>query len=207
MTITGILCILIFGISLWGFNSQTIFEKMMHYPYQEARDNSYYRFLTSIFLHGSWLHLLVNLFVFYTFGAAIENQFGHLFGPTMGRVNFLLLFLLSGVLADLFTFRKHRDDPHFRSVGASGAISGVMFSYVLFYPLENLYLYGLIPIPGIIVGVLYLWYSNYAAKKEGGRIDHSAHFYGAVAGVIFTIVVYPKVIMSFIQQLLGVFGG
>src|SRR5690606_18120585 len=122
-------------------------------------------------------HLLVNLFVFYTFGAAIENQFGHLFGPTMGRVNFLLLFLLSGVLADLFTFRKRRDDPHFRSVGASGAISGVMFSYVLFYPLQNLFLYGLVTMTGICFLVLDLLYSNSAARNEGGSIDHTAHFY------------------------------
>lgn len=205
MTITTILCIIIFGISLWGFNSQPVFLKLMHYPYVEARDRSYYRFFTSIFLHGSWLHLLVNLFVFYTFGQAIEYQFANLFGETMGRINFLLLFVLSGVMADVFTFRKHRDDPNFRSVGASGSISGVMFAYVLFYPLQNLYLYGLIPIPGIIAGVLYLWYSNYAAKKEGGRIDHSAHFYGAVTGILFTIVVYPKVVTSFIQQLLSVF--
>lgn len=205
MTITTILCFIIFGISLWGFNSQPVFLKLMHYPYVEARDRSYYRFLTSIFLHGSWLHLLVNLFVFYTFGQAIEYQFVNLFGATMGRVNFLLLFVLSGVLADVFTYRKHLDDPNFRSVGASGSISGVMFAYVLFYPLQNLYLYGLIPIPGIIAGVLYLWYSNYAAKKEGGRIDHSAHFYGAVTGILFTIVVYPKVVTTFIQQLLSVF--
>lgn len=205
MTITTILCFIIFGISLWGFNSQPVFLKLMHYPYVEARDRSYYRFFTSIFLHGSWLHLLVNLFVFYTFGQAIEYQFVNLFGGTMGRVNFLLLFVLSGVMADVFTYRKHLDDPNFRSVGASGSISGVMFAYVLFYPLQNLYLYGIIPIPGIIAGVLYLWYSNYAAKKEGGRIDHSAHFYGAVTGILFTIVVYPKVVTSFVQQLLSVF--
>lgn len=205
MSITVILCAVIFGISLWAFNSQAVFEKLLHYPYLEARDNSWYRMFTSIFLHGSWLHLLVNLFVFYTFGEAIEYQFVHLFGPVMGKVNFLLLFLLSGVLADVFTFRKHRDNPSFRSVGASGSISGVMFAYVLFYPLENLYLYGIIPIPGIIAGVLYLWYSNYAARKEGGRIDHSAHFYGAVAGILFTIAVYPAVISSFIGELMSVF--
>jgi len=205
MTVTTTLCFIIFGISLWGFNSQSVFLNLMHYPYVTARDRSYYRFLTSIFLHGSWLHLLVNLFVFFTFGEAVEYQFGLLFGPVMGKINFLLLFLLSGILADVFTYRKHLEDPNFRSVGASGSISGVMFAYVLFYPLQNLYLYGLIPIPGIIAGVLYLWYSNYAAKKEGGRIDHSAHFYGAVAGIIFTIAVYPKVVPLFIQQLFSIF--
>lgn len=205
MSITLILCGIIFAISLWAFNNQTVFQNLMHYPYQEARDRSYYRLFTSIFLHGSWLHLLVNLFVFYTFGQAIEYQFGHLFGPVLGKVNFVLLFALSGVLADVFTYRKHKDDPQFRSVGASGSISGIMFAYVLFYPLEYLYLYGIIPIPGIIAAVLYLWYSNYASKKEGGRIDHNAHFYGAVTGLLFTIIVYPPVVPYFIKQLLSVF--
>ncbi len=205
MSVTIILCAIIFGISLWGFNSQALFQNLMHFPYKEARDRSYYRLFTSIFLHGSWLHLLVNLFVFYTFGEAIEYQFGHLFGPVMGKVNFVLLFVLSGVLADVFTFRKHKYNPNFRSVGASGSISGIMFSYVLFYPLEYLYLYGIIPIPGIIAAVLYLWYSNYASKKEGGRIDHNAHFFGAVTGLVFTIIVYPPVVSYFVNQLLSVF--
>ncbi|MBY5959039.1 rhomboid family intramembrane serine protease [Membranicola marinus] len=206
MSITLILCAIIFGISLWGFNSPALFHNLMHFPYQEARDKSYYRLFTSIFLHGSWLHLLVNLFVFYTFGEAIEYQFGHLFGPVLGKINFILLFVLSGVLADVFTYRKYSDNPNFRSVGASGSISGIMFAYVLFYPLEYLYLYGIIPIPGIIAAVLYLWYSNYASKKEGGRIDHNAHFFGAVTGLVFTIIVYPPVVSHFINELLSVLG-
>lgn len=206
MSITLILCAIIFGISLWGFNSPALFHNLMHFPYQEARDKSYYRLFTSIFLHGSWLHLLVNLFVFYTFGEAIEYQFGHLFGQVLGKINFILLFVLSGVLADVFTYRKYSDNPNFRSVGASGSISGIMFAYVLFYPLEYLYLYGIIPIPGIIAAVLYLWYSNYASKKEGGRIDHNAHFFGAVTGLVFTIIVYPPVVSHFINELLSVLG-
>lgn len=204
MSITIVICVVIFAISVWAWNDSRIFNNLMHYPYQEARDRSFYRFFTSIFLHGSWLHLLVNLFVFWTFGEAIEYQFNHIFGPVLGKVNFILLFVLSGVLADLPTFRKYKDNPNFRSVGASGSISGIMFAYVLFYPLQYLYLYGIIPIPGIIAGVLYLWYSNYAAKKEGGRIDHNAHFYGAVTGLIFTIITYPPVVKSFFQQLLSV---
>ncbi len=205
MSITVLFCFVVFGISLWGFRSPSVFHQLMHYPYVEARDRSYHRMITSIFLHGSWLHLLVNLFVFFTFGEAIEYLFIQLFGSALGRINFILLFLLSGLMASVFTFRKHLHDPNFRSVGASGSISGVMFAYVLFFPLQNLYLYGLIPIPGIIVGVLYLWYSNYAAKREGGRIDHSAHFYGAVTGLIFTIVIYPKSVSMFVQQLMSVF--
>ena len=119
--------------------------------------------------------------------------------------NFLMLFIFSGIISDLPTTFRYRDDPSFRSVGASGAISGIMFSYVLFYPLENLYLYGIIPIPGIIAGILYLWYSNHAAKKEGGRIDHNAHFFGAVSGLVITILLYPPVILSFFRDLMSVF--
>lgn len=205
MSLTVILCVVIFAVSVWAWNSPALFQKLVHYPYLESRDKSYYRLLTSIFLHGSWLHLLVNLFVFWTFGQAIESQFAYLFGPQLGKINFILLFIFSGVISDLPTTFKYRDQPSFRSVGASGAISGIMFSYVLFYPLENLYLYGIIPIPGIIAGVLYLWYSNYAAKKEGGRIDHNAHFYGAVSGLVITILLYPPVVLSFFQQLMSVF--
>lgn len=205
MSLIIILCAIIFAVSVWAWNSPAIFQRLVHFPYVESRDKSYYRLLTSIFLHGSWLHLLVNLFVFWTFGEAIEAQFSYLFGATMGKINFLLLFFFSGILSDLPTSFKYKDNPSFRSVGASGAISGIMFSYVLFYPLEYLYLYGIIPIPGIIAGVGYLWYSNYAAKKEGRRIDHNAHFYGAVFGLVITILLYPPVVLSFFRQLMDVF--
>lgn len=206
MSVTVILCAIIFGISLWAWNAPAVFRQLVHYPYQEARDRSYYRLVTATFLHGSWLHLLINLFVFWTFGEAIEIQFYHLFGPVVSKIYFLLLFFLSGVLGDVGTMVKYKDNPHFRSVGASGAVSGVMFAYVLFYPLQNLYLYGLIPIPGILAAIGYLWYSNYAAKKEGGRIDHNAHFYGAVAGLVFTIIIYPPVLSHFVREIMSVFG-
>lgn len=205
MSITVILCIIIFAVSVWAWNAPGIFQKLVHFPYLEARDRSYYRLFTAMFLHGSWLHLLINLFVFWTFGQAIEAQFAYLFGPKMGMINFLMLFIFSGIISDLPTTFRYRDNPSFRSVGASGAISGIMFSYVLFYPLENLYLYGIIPIPGIIAGILYLWYSNHAAKKEGGRIDHNAHFFGAVSGLVITILLYPPVVLSFFRDLMSVF--
>lgn len=205
MFITKGICIIIFCISIWAWSNDRLFNSLMHYPYQESRDRSYHRLFTSIFLHGNWLHLLVNLFVFWSFGEAIEYQFALIFGKLTGGILFTALFILSGILADVATMRKHRDNPNFSSVGASGSISGIMFAYVLFYPWQDLYLYGFIPIPGIVAGGLYLWYSSYAAKKEGGRIDHNAHLYGALAGLIFTIVVYPPIIPQFLEQLLSVF--
>lgn len=203
ITITKTLCILIFIISVWAWNDRKIFNGFMHFPFKEERDQSYYRLFTSIFLHGSWLHLLVNLFVLYSFGEAIEYQFIQLFGLTQGRIYFLILFLLSGILADIPTLKKFKDDIHFRSVGASGSISGIMFAYVLFYPWNLLYLYGIIPIPGIVAGIGYIWYSRYAAKKEGGRIDHNAHLFGAISGLVITILMYPAVLPAFFKQLMS----
>src|SRR5690625_2494119 len=113
-----------------------------------------------------------------------------------------MLFIFSGIISDLPTTFRYRDDPSFRSVGASGAISGIMFSYVLFYPLENLYLYGIIPIPGIIAGILYLWYSNHAAQKAGRRIDHNAHFFGALSWLLILSLLYPPVILSVFRVLM-----
>lgn len=202
MTVTTLLCIFIFLISVWAWNDPKIFNGFMHFPYQEARDRSFYRFFTSIFLHGSWLHLLVNLFVLWSFGQIIEDRFIQIFQPFVGKLYYLLLFLLSGILADIPTYYKFKSDYEFRSVGASGSISGIMFAYVLFYPWNMLYLYGIIPIPGIIAAVIYIWYSRYAAKKEGGRIDHNAHLFGALSGLIITILLYPPVLQIFFQKLI-----
>ncbi len=124
-----------------------------------------------------------------------------IFGETMGRLNFLLLYLLTIIFADIPTFLKHRNNPHYASVGASGAISGIVFVYILFFPWEMIYLYGVIGIPSIIAGVAYLAYSSWASKKGGDNIDHEAHFYGAVFGFLFTIVLKPSLFGDFIKNL------
>jgi membrane associated rhomboid family serine protease len=180
MTITLILIIVTALISWQAFSNRDMFYKLMHHPYQEMRDKQYYRWFTSIFLHGSTMHLFINMFVLYQFGTIVEQYFLSLFGEMMGRLNFLLLYLLSGIFADIPTYFKHKNNQMFSSVGASGAVSGILFAYVIFDPWAMLLLFFIIPVPAIIAAVLYLVYSSYASRKGGDNIDHDAHFYGAV---------------------------
>jgi len=141
------------------------------------------------------------MFVFYMFGDQIERQFLATFGEAMGRLNFLMLYLLTIVFANIPTFLTHKDNAYFSSVGASGAVSGIVFVYILFYPWARLYLFLVIPCPAIIAGVLYLVYSSYAAKKGGDNIDHLAHFGGAIFGMVFALILDPSLFNHFLHQL------
>jgi membrane associated rhomboid family serine protease len=201
MTVTILLIALTVLISWQSFNNRDMFYKLLHSPYLEARNREYYRFLTSMFVHGNWLHLGINMFVLYQFGTIVENYFVQLFGPLNGRINFILLYILAGITGDIPTFFKHKDSYSFSSVGASGAVSGILFAYVLFNPWAMLLLFFIIPVPAIIAAILYLVYSSYASKNSADLIDHDAHFYGAVFGAIFTIALKPSLLTLFLSQL------
>jgi len=201
MSITLVLIIVIGFISYQALNDRSKMNKLLHSPYQEARNKEYYRWLTSMFVHANLTHLFINLFVFYSFGQAVEYYFVQVFGEVFGRLNFLLLFLFSGICADIPTYFKHKDNYNFSSVGASGAVSGVMMASVLFSPWTEWLLFFIVPIWAIVAAVLYLIYSSYASKQEGGIIDHDAHFYGAVFGVLFTIALKPEIFTFFLVQL------
>ena len=205
MTVTVIICLITGFISYRAFEDRDLFFKLKHYPYAEARDKSYYRFISSMFLHGSWTHLLVNLFVLYGFGQSVEFYFVEIFGETMGRVNFVLLYLLSGVFADIPTFLKHKDNQMFSAIGASGAVSGILLSFVIFEPWAPLtfVFFPFVKIPAIVMTVGYLAYSSWASRNDrGGKIDHMAHFYGAVFGFLFTIILKPELFNFFFAELL-----
>lgn len=206
MSITVTLVIIVItGIVSWqAFANYDLFDKLKHYPYIEYRDREYHRWFTSMLLHGSWPHLLINMFVLWSFGTFIEGVFVELFGTIMGRLNFLALYVFSGIFADIPTYIKHKNNSAFSSVGASGATSGIMFAFALLLPWEKIYLFGVIPIPSIVAAVLFLVYSSYSARQEAGsRIDHEAHFWGAVFGFVFTIILKPALFSSFIDQIIN----
>ncbi|MEM9824382.1 MAG: rhomboid family intramembrane serine protease, partial [Bacteroidota bacterium] len=187
-------------ISYQGFNDRSMQEKLLHSPYREARSKEYYRMLTSGFVHGSPMHLLLNMYVLYIFGTTVEQRLLIEFGPLSGRLIFLGIYLLTIVFGDLPTFVKHRDNPHFASVGASGAISGILMIFILFYPWAQLLLFFIIPMPAIVAGVLYLIYSSWASNNTNDRIDHEAHFYGAVFGLLFVLVLKPSLFTDFLDR-------
>lgn len=199
--ITNILTILIVVPSIMAFQNQQLFEQLKHYPYREKQTNEWYRWLTAGFIHGGWLHLMINAFVLYSFGQAVEGAYGAFFGDR-GTIYFILLFVVSVVSANIKTYFTNQDNPGFSSIGASGGVSGVLFAYILFYPWEMVYLYGVIGIPGIIAALGYLAYSQYMSKQGGDLIDHEAHLYGALAGLLLTILYAPmKIIPFFIERL------
>lgn len=193
-------------VSYRAFNNPYLIEKYKHYPIREASLGEFYRMLSSGFFHGGWLHLLINMFVLWQFGEIVEQMYLILFGNTMGLILYVAMYLSCIIVANIGTFLKHRANPSFASIGASGAVSGVVFIYILQDPWAMLYLYGILPIPGIIAGVLFLWYSSWASKKGGDMIDHDAHYYGAVYGVAFTLLLHPSLFMHFVNNLFAGIG-
>jgi membrane associated rhomboid family serine protease len=205
MSITIILVIITSLISYMAFNNQQLFYRLAHWPTKEYHHQEYHRLLTAGFVHGGWLHLLINMFVFWNFGEIVEHHFIGFFGPVKGSVFFVLLYLLVIICASVPSYFEKKNQESFMSVGASGGVAGIVFIYILLYPWQMLYLYGVIPIPGIIAGILYLWYSSYASKNVQDRIDHQAHFYGALFGLVFAILLKPTLISAFISSLINDF--
>ncbi|NJL76275.1 MAG: rhomboid family intramembrane serine protease [Saprospiraceae bacterium] len=201
MSITLVLIIINIIISWSALNNQELFLKLQHSPYLEYNNREFYRFISSGFVHGSIAHLAINMFVFYQFGNYVEGAFVQIFGEGMGRINFLLLYLLAIIFGDLSTYFKHKDSPYFASVGASGAVSAILFVFVLFEPWQTLLIFFIIPCPAIAAAILYLIYSSWASKNQNDQIDHDAHFYGAVFGVAFTLLLRPSLFSLFTSRL------
>ncbi|HMP28496.1 MAG TPA: rhomboid family intramembrane serine protease [Saprospiraceae bacterium] len=201
--ITGnlILVIVTILVSLVAMSNQELMIKMLHRPYNEHHSNEKYRLLTSGFIHADYFHLFINMFVLYQFGAFVEYKFVNHFG-FIGSFIYVGFYILTIIMANLKTHFMHKDNFSYSALGASGATSAVLFSYIFFEPTSKLGLYMIIPVPAIIFGVLYLWYSSWSAGKNQDNIGHEAHFYGAVAGFLITMALYPNEISIFFTKLI-----
>lgn len=193
-------------VSIPAFTNRQLFDQFKHHPYTEKREKQYYRWLTSGFLHGSWMHLAFNMYVLYGFGGIVEYEYQNIFGRSQGSILFLLMYLVTIVLADTPTYFKHQDNPSYSAIGASGGVSGVLFAFILFDPWNSIqFIFVPIPIPAIVFGVLYLIYESWAAKNSRDNIGHDAHFWGAIAGFLITIVFKPSILSDFFTDLVDGF--
>lgn len=184
--------------SIYTFSNPRLFEKFMLHPYRVSRGKRLYTLITSGLIHRDWMHLLFNMFTFYFFGFALESILASL--SAWGHLQFALLYVLGLILSDVRTVFKERSNPHYYSLGASGAISAVLFSFILFQPMTMLGIFFIIPMPAWLFAILYLGYCVWASKNARDSINHDAHFYGAVFGIVLTLLVHPWVIQHFISQ-------
>jgi membrane associated rhomboid family serine protease len=185
--------------SIMAFSNDSLYGKMILHPYSVARREHTYTLLTSGFIHADWMHLAFNMFSFYAFAFQLEYLIGHW--------QFGVLYIASLILSDLPTVAKHKDHYQYHSLGASGAVSAVIFGFIMYSPFSTLMIIPIpIPIYAVVFGVLYLVYCHFASKHARDNINHDAHFYGALCGVFITAILHPDVLQSFGQQIKTVIG-
>lgn len=204
MSVTLLLVIVTVAISLLADSRPELKRKLLFNAYDIKHGNEWYRWISHGFVHGGMMHLAVNMWVFYMFGQMVEKVFEYRF-EEMGRIYFLTLYLAGIIASSIASFMKHKDNPSYNSLGASGAVASVMFAFILFFPTEKIYLIFLpmVPIPAFLMGILYLWYESYMSKRGGGRIAHDAHFWGAVFGIAFVLILSPDQYSSFLDQVMN----
>jgi len=205
MSITIAILIVTGIISYQGFNNRKIIETLKHYPVAEHQNKEYYRMLSSGFVHGDMMHLVINGYVLYMFGTLVENKFSEHFG-TIGPILFLLMYLSAIVVADIPTHFRHKNNPSYAAVWASGATSALALIFCAFYPWARLDLMFIIPMPAIVFAILYLVYSSWADKNRSDGIGHSAHLYGALYGIAFifltSFALKPELVTKFMSDLM-----
>ncbi|MBS1548755.1 MAG: rhomboid family intramembrane serine protease [Bacteroidetes bacterium] len=202
-SITVILIAINVIISLIGFSNRDFMRKLIMWPYGVKRQQQYYRMVSSGFLHADYIHLFFNMFTLYFFGTNLEFIFSQL--HLGGEAAYLLLYFMALVVSDLPSYLKHRNDPGYQSLGASGAVSAVVFAVILFNPWGAIYIYGAIKISALVYAVLYIIYCVYMGKQGTDQINHDAHLWGAVFGLLFAIILValmnPEAFQFILDQL------
>ncbi len=200
---------LIIGItvltSIRAFNNGAVLQQLIFNPYIVTREKQWYRFLSSGLIHGSYMHLFVNMYVLYMFGTFLEDSLDILFKDT-GKIVYMALYFVGMIFSHSLSFFKHKNDNYYNSLGASGAVSAVVFAGIAINPLQGIGIIFIpVFIPGFIFGLLYLAYSAYMGQQGDSRIGHDAHFMGAIFGFFFLFILKPALFSNFIQQIMGYF--
>jgi membrane associated rhomboid family serine protease len=192
--VASIIFVITIIISLIAFSNENLYGKLMLHPYNVSRGRYIYTIITSGFIHKDWMHLFFNMMSYYFFAFQLE--------PVLGHWQFGVLYVLSLILSDMPSVVKYKENYSYYSLGASGAVSAVVFSAILYNPLAKMMILPLpIEIPAVIFGVLYLVYCSYATKYSRDNINHDAHFYGALSGLMITILFHPGILPGFFNQI------
>lgn len=197
-----IIIIIVTGIaSFLAFQNEQLFNKLKFNAYYIKHNREWHRFLSHALLHADWAHLIINMFVLWSFGRVVQSFFSMDFGGT-GLLYFLGLYIGGAVFSTIYDYAKQKDNIHYNAVGASGAVAAVVFSSIILYPSGSIYLFFIpIGIPSWMFGLLYLVYSAWMGKRGQGNIGHNAHFWGSVYGIVYTILVNPDYVGEFVRRL------
>lgn len=188
-------------VSVLCFNGRMNGSKLIFNAYQVWHRKEWYRMFTSGIIHSGWGHLLFNMLTLYFFGRVVEQYFGAAFGGVLGTVLYIVLYVSALAVSSIGDLIKYRDNWNYNALGASGAVSAILFASILFAPKMGIYIYLIpIPVPGYIFAPLYLLYCWYMAKRNMDNIGHTAHFLGALYGVLFPIICKPEIIAFCISQ-------
>lgn len=200
---TILLILITVAVSLYAYEKRDFMDKLLFKPYAVAQSpKEYYRFITSAFIHLDFLHLLFNMMVLYMFGELLEKTFAYRY-EHKGLYYFALLYFGGALFSHLPVYFKHRNDPYYASLGASGATSAVVFAFIGLFPVESQMGFFFLPIrlPAIVFGVLYLVLEYYLSKRGGTNIGHDAHIGGAIFGLVFVMAIDPDNFHEFIDQI------
>lgn len=187
-------------VSIIAFSKREMLNAMLFNAYLVWNYRKIHRLFSHGLIHGSWGHLFFNMLTLYFFGTNTEQWFQAAWGNMWGAVLFVLLYVSAIAVSSLADLRKYRYEPKYNSLGASGAVSAVLFASVFFDPMMGIYIYLIpIPVPGFIFAPLYLLYCQWMAKRGGDNIGHTAHFWGAVYGFVFPLIFRPSLINHFLS--------
>jgi len=192
LVIIAITCI----VSLFAFNDAALLRRLILWPPAVERQKEYYRLITYGLIHADGQHLLFNMMTLFFFGRAMEGFFSNELGP----LGFAIFYVGGLVVSILPTFLKNRNNSNYHSLGASGAVSAVLFAFILIEPWAKILVF-VVPMPAILYAILYVVYSVYMDRRGVGNINHSAHLWGAAYGVIFTAIMEPRVLPHFLNAL------
>jgi membrane associated rhomboid family serine protease len=196
-----ILVVTVFA-SYQAMNRPALKEQLLYHPYRVKAFNEWHRTVTHAFVHADFTHLALNGFVLFQFGARLEG----LMQQTLGAAFFPLLYFGGIAFAAIPGMVRHHDNPNYRSLGASGAVSAVLISYILYFPTAELLLFFIVPLPAFIVGLLFFVYEHQMDKRSAGHIAHDAHLWGGLYGLLFTVVTSPQVVPALVAALNGYLG-
>lgn len=206
LTITVTIIVITVLVSLFAFSNGKVLDDLIFYPVAISRERQFYRFLTYGFIHADLMHLVFNMYAFYLFGQFTEMAFAQLFAPVEGKIFYILMYVLALIVCVIPDYLKYQNNPRYRSLGASGAVSAVVFAYIMLNPMGGIGLIFIpIFVPGFLFGLLYLVASYFLGRKGTSAINHNAHLWGAVFGIVFMIVAtsffsdYP-IMQHFMEQ-------